>query len=53
MYGLTAEQIAALSTRRFVVLIGGLPGEARFPELWRTTPRTVTDPAEIARLTGR
>lgn len=53
MYGLDAEQVAALSTRRLVVLLGGLPAEARFPDLWRKTPRTVTDPAEIDRLTGR
>jgi hypothetical protein len=53
VYGLTGEQVAALSTRRLVVLLGGLPGDARFPDLWRKTPRTVTDPAEIARLTGR
>lgn len=53
MYGLSAEQVAALSTRRLLVLLGGLPADARFPELWRKTPRTVTDPAEIARLTGR
>lgn len=54
MYGLEAEQVAALSTRRLVVLLGGLPPDgARFPDLWRKTPRTVTDPAEIARLTGR
>lgn len=53
MYGLDAEQVAALSTRRLVVLLGGLPAEARFPDLWRKTPRTVTDPAEISRLTGR
>jgi hypothetical protein len=53
VYGLSAEEVGALSTRRMVVLLGGLPGDARFPELWRKTPRTVTDPAEIARLTGR
>ncbi|MFC8584228.1 hypothetical protein ACFUGD_06685 [Streptomyces sp. NPDC057217] len=44
--------MAALSTRRFLVLVGGLTGESRFAEIWRHTPRTVTDPAEIAALTG-
>lgn len=52
-YGLTPEQIAQLSTRRFLVLISGLPGESRFASAWRTTPRVVTDPEEIARLTGQ
>ncbi|MFM9368065.1 hypothetical protein [Streptomyces sp. Da 82-17] len=51
-YGLTAEQLAAASTRRFLVLVGGLPAEAKFPRLWARTPRAVTDPREIAALTG-
>jgi hypothetical protein len=53
VYGLDAPALAALSTRRFLVLIAGLPPEARFAQAWRTTPRVVTDPAEIARLTGQ
>ncbi|MCX4987120.1 hypothetical protein [Streptomyces sp. NBC_00572] len=44
--------MAALSTRRFLVLIGGLSPEARFARAWAKTPRRVTDPAEIAALTG-
>lgn len=49
---MTAEQLATVSTRRFLVLIGGLPAEAQFPRLWAETPRAVTDPREIAALTG-
>ncbi|MEU5302216.1 hypothetical protein ACH4YO_23895 [Streptomyces noursei] len=49
---MTAEQLAAVSTRRFLVLVGGLPEQAKFPRLWGRTPRTVTDPREIAALTG-
>ncbi|MFF8534091.1 hypothetical protein ACF07B_19410 [Streptomyces sp. NPDC015532] len=41
-----------MSTRRFLVLLGGLPAESAFARLWQRTPRTVTDPSEIARLTG-
>ncbi|APD18532.1 tail assembly chaperone [Streptomyces phage Ididsumtinwong] len=51
-YGLDAPAVAALSTRRFLVLIGGLSPEARFARAWQRTPRRVTDPAEIAALTG-
>jgi hypothetical protein len=49
---LSAEQLSALSTRRFLVLLGGLPAEAAFPRAWARTPRAVTDPREIAALTG-
>ncbi|MFD8005855.1 hypothetical protein [Streptomyces mirabilis] len=52
-YGLGAAELAALSTRRFLVLLAGLPAESRFSHTWRNTPRVVTDPEEIARLTGR
>ncbi|MBB4784434.1 MULTISPECIES: hypothetical protein [Streptomyces violaceusniger group] len=41
-----------MSTRRFLVLVSGLPGESRFARAWARTPRTVTDPAEIAAITG-
>ncbi|NUK09747.1 hypothetical protein HRW18_17390 [Streptomyces lunaelactis] len=51
-YHLDAEHLARLSTRRFLVLLGGLPAESAFGRLWQRTPRTVTDPTEIARLTG-
>ena len=49
---MTAEQLATLSTRRFLVLLGGLPADAQFPRIWARTPRAVTDPREIAALTG-
>ncbi|MFB6618230.1 hypothetical protein ACIGFK_07545 [Streptomyces sp. NPDC085524] len=42
-----------MSTRRFLVLLAGLPSESRFANAWRNTPRLVSDPAEIARLTGQ
>ncbi|MFE5673838.1 hypothetical protein ACFQ7B_00390 [Streptomyces erythrochromogenes] len=38
--------------RRFLVLLGGLSPESAFAQRWQRTPRTVTDPAEIAALTG-
>ncbi|WP_404959007.1 hypothetical protein [Streptomyces sp. 147326] len=38
--------------RRFLVLLGGLPPESTFAQRWKRTPRAVTDPAEIAALTG-
>ncbi|MFF8095683.1 hypothetical protein [Streptomyces sp. NPDC016675] len=48
----TPDQLAAMSTRRFLTLISGLSDQARFPRLWQATPRRVDDPAEIARITG-
>ncbi|WP_426531307.1 hypothetical protein [Streptomyces sp. UG1] len=50
---MSAEDIARLSTRAFLVRLSGLPSESRFAHAWRNTPRVVTDPHEIARLTGR
>ncbi|GAA3237317.1 hypothetical protein [Streptomyces lavendulae] len=41
-----------MSTRRFLALIAGLSGESGFARAWSRTPRAVTDPAEIAALTG-
>jgi hypothetical protein len=41
-----------LSTRRFLALVSGLSGEARFARAWSRTPRKVTNPAEIAAITG-
>ncbi|MFB8415446.1 MULTISPECIES: hypothetical protein [Streptomyces] len=41
-----------MSTRRFLVLVGGLPGEARFPRAWSRTPRAVSSAEEIAAITG-
>ncbi|WP_425829289.1 hypothetical protein [Streptomyces fractus] len=51
-YGLTAEQLATVSTRRFLVLLSGLPPESAFVRAWARTPRAVTDASEIAALTG-
>ncbi|MEV7991559.1 hypothetical protein AB0O67_06495 [Streptomyces sp. NPDC086077] len=42
-----------MSVREFLVCLGGLPAESRFARAWQSTPRVVTDPDEIARLTGR
>lgn len=52
-YHTAPEDIAAMTPRRFLTLLAGLPPESRFAEAWRSTPRRVTDPAEIARLTGQ
>ncbi|MFI9203336.1 hypothetical protein [Streptomyces sp. NPDC053048] len=41
-----------MSTRRFLVLVSGLSGDAAFARAWSRTPRAVTDPDEIASLTG-
>ncbi|MGW3057682.1 hypothetical protein ACWC98_17420 [Streptomyces goshikiensis] len=41
-----------MSTRRFLALVSGLSSESRFAAAWQRTPRAVTDPAEIAALTG-
>ncbi|WP_399088030.1 hypothetical protein ACGH2B_12515 [Streptomyces sp. BBFR2] len=41
-----------MSTRRFLVLVGGLSAESRFAAAWKRTPRAVEDPAEIAAITG-
>ncbi|MEU3917120.1 hypothetical protein [Streptomyces sp. NPDC029004] len=50
---MSAQDIARLSTRAFLVRLAGLPSESQFAHAWRTTPRRVSDPDEIARLTGR
>ncbi|APD18546.1 tail assembly chaperone [Streptomyces phage Picard] len=52
-YKITAADVARLTVREFVVLLGGLSSESRFARAWQATPRVVTDPDEIARLTGR
>ncbi|MFE9340871.1 hypothetical protein [Streptomyces sp. NPDC007063] len=52
VHHLTAGQLAALSLRRFLVLLGSLPPESRFARAWRSTPRHVVDPNEIAQLTA-
>ncbi|MFJ2892490.1 hypothetical protein ACIO53_41330 [Streptomyces sp. NPDC087305] len=41
-----------MSTRRFLVLVTGLPGESKFARAWSRTPRAVSDPSEIAAITG-
>ncbi|MYR46593.1 hypothetical protein [Streptomyces sp. SID5910] len=46
------DQLARMSTRRFLTLIATLGEQARFPRLWQRTPRRVDDPQEIARITG-
>ncbi|MDN5380731.1 hypothetical protein ACPCJU_17000 [Streptomyces thermodiastaticus] len=48
----TAADLARMSTRRFLALVGSLPPESRFVRAWQRTPRRVDDPAEIARITG-
>ncbi|MFE1071000.1 hypothetical protein ACFW5W_07190 [Streptomyces sp. NPDC058783] len=49
---ITPDQLARMSTRRFLTLISDLSDQARFPRAWQATPRRVDDPAEIARITG-
>ncbi|WP_445396432.1 hypothetical protein ACSMX9_22565 [Streptomyces sp. LE64] len=41
-----------MSTRRFLVLIGSLGPDARFPRAWQRTPRHASA-AEIASITGQ
>ncbi|MYV48222.1 hypothetical protein [Streptomyces sp. SID2888] len=48
----TAAELASMSTRRFLVLIGDLSDQARFPRAWQRTPRRADSPEEIARITG-
>lgn len=49
----TARELATMSLRRFLALLGEFPPDSRFSRAWRATPRQVTDPNEIARLTGQ
>ncbi|MEV7413207.1 hypothetical protein AB0O04_35905 [Streptomyces althioticus] len=49
---MTAPELAAMSTRRFLALVAALPAEARFVRAWQRTPRRVDDPSEISRITG-
>jgi len=42
-----------MTLRRFLVLVGGLPPECKFAKAWRETPRVISDPDEIARITGQ
>ncbi|MBT3157346.1 hypothetical protein KQH42_07340 [Streptomyces sp. CHA1] len=49
---MSAAELAAMSTRRFLVLVGSLTPDARFAQAWRRTPRRVDSPEEIARITG-
>ncbi|WP_275449068.1 hypothetical protein [Streptomyces sp. OfavH-34-F] len=42
-----------MTTREFLVCLGGLPAESLFSRAWQATPRVVSDPDEIAQLTGR
>ncbi|ARB11436.1 tail assembly chaperone [Streptomyces phage ToastyFinz] len=51
-YKLTAAEVARLTVREFLVCLGGLSPDSRFARTWRATPRVVTDPDEIARLTS-
>lgn len=41
-----------MSTRRFLVLVTNLDTESAFARAWKNTPRAVSDPAEIAAITG-
>ncbi|MFB7617830.1 hypothetical protein [Kitasatospora sp. NPDC056181] len=51
-YRIGPAELWAMSARRFGVLLSGLSPEALFLRAFERTPRRVTDPAEIARLTG-
>ncbi|MCO6747869.1 hypothetical protein KQH21_06740 [Streptomyces sp. IpFD-1.1] len=48
----SASELAAMSVRRFLVLVGSLTPDSRFAQAWRRTPRRVDSPEEIARITG-
>ncbi|MBB5128441.1 hypothetical protein [Streptomyces griseoloalbus] len=51
-YGITAPELARMSTRRFLALIGAMSDQSRFARAWRATPRRADSPEEIARITG-
>lgn len=51
-HGVTAPELARMSTRRFLALIGSLSEQSRFARLWQRTPRRVESPEDIARITG-
>lgn len=52
MHHVQAAELARMSTRRFLALVGSLPAESRFVRAWQRTPRRADSPAEIARITG-
>jgi hypothetical protein len=51
-YSITPAELWAMPVPEFVMYVAGLSADARFRGAYQETPRTVTDPAEIARLTG-
>ncbi|MGC0205223.1 hypothetical protein [Streptomyces levis] len=51
-HGITAPELARMSTRRFLTLISALPGDSRFAQAWKRTPRRADSPEDIARITG-
>ncbi|WP_437034501.1 hypothetical protein [Streptomyces sp. enrichment culture] len=51
-HGITASDLARMSTRRFLALIGALSDQSRFARAWQRTPRRADSPEDIARITG-
>lgn len=51
-HGVTAPELAAMSTRRFLALITTLSEHSRFAQAWQRTPRRADSPEDIARITG-
>jgi hypothetical protein len=48
----TAPELAAMSTRRFLTLVSRLGPDSRFAAAWRKTPTRADTPDAIARITG-
>jgi hypothetical protein len=51
-HGITAPELARMSTRRFLALVTALSPESRFARAWQRTPRRADSPEDIARITG-
>ena len=51
-HGVTAPELARMSTRRFLALVTRLGPDSRFAAAWRKTPTRADTPEDIARITG-
>lgn len=51
-HGVTAGELARMSTRRFLALVTTLSEHSRFAREWQRTPRRADSPEDIARITG-
>ena len=51
-YGMSADQLAALSAEEFRWLLTGLSEHSRFAQAWRDAPKNLYDQADIAAVTA-